>query len=107
MFSRSQLRNNHPISLLSVIIKLFEKVTDDELLQHIGDHNLLSSGQFGFRPSRSTEDLLLSDDCQDALDSGLDTLVIALEQWAPGEASGQVHPRCPAGLIQATSWAGP
>ena len=79
--SKSDPGNYRPISLLSNVSKILEKVIADEITLHLEDHNLLSSKQFGFRPSRSTADLLLllTKSWQDALDTGLDTLVIALD----------------------------
>ena len=51
------------------------------ICRHLRENNLLSNQQFGFRPGRSTSDLLLllSKDWQDALDDGQDTLVVALD----------------------------
>ena len=79
--SKSDPGNYRPISLLSNISKILEKIITDEITQHLYENNLLSNRQFGFRASRSTGDLLLllSKNWQDALDNGLDTLVIALD----------------------------
>ncbi|XP_045137147.1 uncharacterized protein LOC123519710 [Portunus trituberculatus] len=70
-----------PISLLSVMGKVFEKLVAAVIWQHLDEHQLLSPHQFGFRPGRSTSDLLLllSQEWQDTLDEGLDTLVVALD----------------------------
>ena len=48
---------------------------------HMSEHRLLSNRQFVFWPGHSTVDFLtvLSQDWQDALDEGLDTLVVALD----------------------------
>ena len=79
--SKSDPGNYRPISLLSNISKILEKVITDEISQHLDEHKLLSKRQFGFRASRSTGDLLLllSKNWQEALDRGLDILVIALD----------------------------
>ena len=79
--SKSEPSNYRPISLLSVVGKLLEQVVAGVICQHLSEHRLLSDRQFGFRPGRSTADLLtlLSQGWQDALDEGLDTLVMALD----------------------------
>ena len=79
--SRSDPKNYRPISLLSVVGKVFERIVAKVITRHLDDNHLLSHQQFGFRPGRSTSDLLLllSRDWQDALDEGLDTLVVALD----------------------------
>ena len=65
-----------PISLLSVMVKVFEKLVSSVMRQHLNEHQ-----RFGFRPGRSTSDLplLLSQEWQDTLDESLDTLVVALD----------------------------
>ena len=91
--SRSDPRHYRPISLLSAVGKVFEKMIGETIWRHLNQHNLLSPHQFGFRPGRSTSDLLLllSQKWQDTLDEGLGTLVVALDiagafdrVWHPG-----------------------
>ena len=79
--SRSDPKNYRPISLLSVVGKVFERIVAEVICSHLDDNHLLSDQQFGFRPGRSTSDLLLllSRDWQDALDDSLDTIVVALD----------------------------
>ena len=79
--SKSDPKHYRPISLLSVMGKVFEKLVAAVIWQHLNEHQLLSPHQFGFRPGRSTSDLLLllSQEWQDTLDEGLDTLVVALD----------------------------
>ena len=61
--------------------KLLEQVVASVIYHHLSEHRLLSDRQFGCRPGHSTVDLLtvLSQGWQDALDEGLDTLVVALD----------------------------
>ena len=61
--------------------KVFERVVADVVCRHLNDNYLPSDQQFGFRPGRSTSDLLmlLTRDWQDALDDGKDTVVVALD----------------------------
>ena len=55
---RSTARNYHPVSLLSVVSKIFEKLVNNRIVHHLEKYGLFSDFQFGFRSSRSTEDLL-------------------------------------------------
>ncbi|XP_050690070.1 uncharacterized protein LOC126982212 [Eriocheir sinensis] len=78
--SRTDPNHHRPISLLSAMGKVFEKMLAAVIGKHLTDNNLLSPYQFGFRAGRSTSDLLLlSQEWQDSLDEGLDTLVVALD----------------------------
>jgi len=47
-------QNHRPISLLSVISKLFERLLKTRLYNFVQDHNLFPSHQFGFRPQFDT-----------------------------------------------------
>ena len=49
-----------PITLLSTIGKVFERVLNTTLLEHLETSNALHPAQFGFRPGRSTEDAVHS-----------------------------------------------
>lgn len=51
---RDQLGNYRPISLLSVINKIFEKLLHGRLLDFLSHTDFLFSRQYGFRPSSST-----------------------------------------------------
>ena len=66
--SRSDPCNYRPISLLSVVGKVFERIVVETLTHHLDDNTLLSNHQFGFRAGRSISDLLmlLSRDWQDS-----------------------------------------
>ena len=48
-----------PITLLSCVGKLMEKVIQKRLEYHLESHCLLSHTQYGFRPRRSIEDIVL------------------------------------------------
>lgn len=56
---RSDPKNYRPISLLSVMGKVFERVIAKVVCRHLSNINLLSDQQFGFRPGRSTSALLM------------------------------------------------
>ena len=55
---RSNAKNNRPVSLLSVVSKVFEKFANNRIVDHLEKCGLFSDFQYGFRSSRSTADLL-------------------------------------------------
>ena len=55
---RSTAKNYHPVSLLSVVSKVFEKLVNNRIVDHLEKCGLFSDFQYGFRSPRSTSDLL-------------------------------------------------
>ena len=55
---RSTAKNYHPVILLSVVSKVFEKLVNNRIVDHLEKCGLFSDFQYGFRSSRSTADLL-------------------------------------------------
>ena len=55
---RSTAKNYRPVSLLSVVGKVFEKLVNNRIVQHLEKCGLFSDFQYAFRSSRSTADLL-------------------------------------------------
>ena len=55
---RSTAKNYRPVSLLSVVSKVFEKLVNNRIVDHLEKGSLFSDFQHGFRSSRSTADLL-------------------------------------------------
>ena len=55
---RSIAKNYHPVSLLSVVSKVFEKPINNRIVDHLEKCGLFSDFQYGFRSFRSTADLL-------------------------------------------------
>ena len=55
---RSTAKNYWPVSLLSVVSKVFEKLVNNRIVDHLEKCGLFSDFQYGFRSSRSTADLL-------------------------------------------------
>ena len=55
---RSTAKNYRPVSLLSVVSKVFEKLLNNRIVDHLEKCSLFSDFQYGFRSSRSTADLL-------------------------------------------------
>ena len=55
---RSTAKNYRPVSLLSVVSKVFEKLVNNRIVDHLGKGGLFSDFQYGFRSSGSTAHLL-------------------------------------------------
>jgi hypothetical protein len=51
---RHDFTNYRPISILTSISKILEKIAYTRIFTFINQHNILTSHQFGFRPKRST-----------------------------------------------------
>ena len=55
---RSTDKNYRPVSLFSVVSKVFEKLANNRVVDHLEKYGIFSNFQYGFRSSRSTADLL-------------------------------------------------
>ena len=55
---RSTAKNHRPVSILSVVSKVFKNLVNNTLVDHFDKCSLLSGFQYGFRSSRSTAELL-------------------------------------------------
>ena len=55
---RSTSKNYRPVSLLPVVSKVFEKLVNNKIVDHLENCGLFSDFQYGFRSFRSTADLL-------------------------------------------------
>ena len=55
---RSTAKNYLPVSLLPVVSKVFEKLVNKKIVDHLENCGLFSDFQYGFRSFRSTADLL-------------------------------------------------
>ena len=55
---RSTAKSFHLVSLLSVVSKVFEKLVNSRIVDHLEKCGLFSDFQYGFRSSGSTADLL-------------------------------------------------
>ena len=55
---RSTAKTYPPVSLLSVVSKVFEKLVNNRIVDHLEKCGLFSVFQYGFRSSQSTADLL-------------------------------------------------
>ena len=77
---RSTAKNYRPVSLLSVS-KVFEKLVNNRIVDHLEKCGLFSDFQYGFRSSRSTADLLtvVSDRIARAFNRSGATRAVALD----------------------------
>ena len=78
---RSAAKNYCPVSLHSVVSKVFEKLVNDRFFDHLEKCSLFTDFQYGFRSSRSTADLLtvVSDRIARAFNSSGATRAVALD----------------------------
>ena len=74
-------QNYRPISLLSILAKVYERILVKNITNFFDTHHLINNRQFGFRSKRSVSDLLLqlTTKWQKSLENGIDTCVIALD----------------------------
>ena len=55
---RSTAKDYHPVSVLSVVSKVFKNLVNNRIVNHLEKCSHFSDFQYGFRSSRSTTDLL-------------------------------------------------
>ena len=53
---KSTAKNYHPVSLLSVASKVFQKLLNNRIVDHLEKCGLFSDFQYDFKSSRSTAD---------------------------------------------------
>src|ERR1044072_4038033 len=77
----SQPSNYRPISLTSVLSKVFESILNRKIWKHLNSSNLISDHQYRFRKKRSAGDLLslLSDSWSSALCHFGESFALALD----------------------------
>ena len=56
--SQSLAKNYRPVSLLSVLSKVFESIVNQQLMNYLERHHILTNDQYGFRRGLGTADLL-------------------------------------------------
>lgn len=57
---RHDVSNYRPISVLTAMSKILEKVINSRLVKFLNTNNILSNNQFGFREGKSTEDAVIA-----------------------------------------------
>ena len=78
---KSTAKNYRPVSLLSVVSKVFEKLVNNRIVDHLEKCGPFSGFQYGFRSSRSTADILtvVSDRIARAFNRSGATRAVALD----------------------------
>ena len=56
--SAGEFGNYRPVSLLSALSKIFEKVVCKQIMNYLDHHNLICPDQFGFRPKSQTNHVI-------------------------------------------------
>ena len=77
----NQLKNYRPISNLSYLSKLLERLVLQQLFSHLTSHSLLSDHQSAYRPGHSTETVLLriANDLLNSLDQDKISVLLLLD----------------------------
>ena len=78
---KDDVGNYRPISLLTVLSKILEKIIATQLMSYLESNNLLSENQHGFRPKLSTETALMqvTDRIYDNIDRNKISLLLLLD----------------------------
>ena len=79
--SPSDFTSYRPISLLSPLSKIFEKIVYKQMYSHFTENNLLTDKQSGYRKNHSTQDqlLYLTDNLYKSLDDGHNFTAVYLD----------------------------
>lgn len=79
--TRDRVDNYRPISVLTTLSKILEKIINNRLLSYLQAQNIIAENQYGFRSGRSTEDavLELTNTIAKNLNNKLKTLAIFLD----------------------------
>ena len=78
---KDEMNNYRPISVISVVAKIFEKLIFEELYEYLNNNNLISASQSGFRTLHSTLTALIEavDNWSINIDNGLLNGVILID----------------------------
>lgn len=77
----TEMKDLRPISILSVLSKLFEKILNEQIREHLNKFHILPALQSGFRPGHSCASALLkvTDDILSAIDKNKLTVLVLLD----------------------------
>src|SRR5258705_768805 len=56
----TDMDNYRPISIISIILKIYEKLIYNRFMLFIKKHKIINEAQFGFLPGSSTEDAIIN-----------------------------------------------
>ena len=73
------MENYRPISLLSTLFKVFERVVFEQINEYLNCNNLLYQSQYGFRKDHSTE--LASTELIDRICKVMDMRLLSVFFW--------------------------
>ena len=78
---KTDKNNYRPISVISVVMKMFERAVHDQLQSYLIEHNMLAPQQSGFRKGHSTDTVLsyFTDFLLKQMDQGKLTGVVFLD----------------------------
>lgn len=78
---KCNVTNYRPLSLISNLAKIVEKIIKCRIISFLNNYNLLSNKQFGFKQNVSTEDAIsyLTNNIYRALDESMPTLCVFLD----------------------------
>ena len=93
----SLVSNYRPISLLSLPSKILERIVHNKLLDYLLSNSLLSRSQFGFQPSSSTQEALISatTDWHKLLDSKANVAAVFFDLSKAFDSIPLWYPQCP------------
>ena len=57
--AKDEMRNYRPISIISTVARIFEKLIYNQIYDYFNNHDLLANSQYGFQPFQSTVIALL------------------------------------------------
>ena len=79
--SKMEAKNYRPVALTSHMIKTFERVVRNKVIEHLESHGLLNDGQHGFRKNRSCLTQLLNhyDNIMRDLNEGFEVDVVYVD----------------------------
>ena len=91
-------KNYRPVSLLSAVSKVFEKLVNNRIVDHLEKCGLFSDFQYGFRFSRSTADLftVVTDRIAEAFNRFGTTRAVPIDKFKAFESvwhAGLLHKR--------------
>ncbi|CAK1591183.1 unnamed protein product [Parnassius mnemosyne] len=78
---KSDVNNYRPISVLTSLSKIIEKILNKRLVSYLNKYNIISDSQYGFRQGRSTQDAIiaLTSEIVNKIDNGYKCVTVFLD----------------------------